>query len=268
MFLGYFTEEAYDKLKQNISANAEKYAGEDNWLEDFFAGEEYFGISKSVQVNAFKPSYQPGPKDDAKKSEEDLVNARMIYDAFKSLTPLQASNKYMWTYLCHAIPEYREYIQDRWMGSGRENTIKTRFFVEGGRSSLVNDNALSRLWWYAHLTYDHGSKNPYALTSVLLTNQTICTDIIDTLNSMNFTRIKGVLLAVRDFCELNDGNEGVSGYLRECNKYLNHYAAVTNMEFLEADEIRDLAYDYMVKLKEEKEGARKKKEPKKKKGKK
>lgn len=100
----------------------------------------------------------PGKKDDAQKSQEDLVNTRLIYEAFRNLTPLQASNKYMWTYLCHAVPEYRAYIQDRWMQEERSNTIKNRFFVTTP-GSLLNDNALSRLWWYGYLTYDRHSSN-------------------------------------------------------------------------------------------------------------
>ena len=33
---------------------------------------------------------------------------------------------------------------------------------------------------------------------------------------------------------------------------MNHYASVTALEFLDSDEIRDLAFNYMMKLREEK----------------
>lgn len=258
MLLGYFTEEAYEKLYRDIDENAEKYAGTEEWLPEYFGvGTEYFHQSKTVDVAAFHPYMMPEPLDDDAKSQEDLINTRALYDAFKSLTPLQASNKYMWTYLCHAVPEYREYIQHRWMSSERANTIKTRFFVPGA-SALLNDNALSRLWWYGHLTYDEKSNDHYALTKILFTNQTICTDVMDTLNRMNFNRIKGVLLAIRDFKDLLDGSEGITEYFRECKKYLNHYAAVTTLDFLEPEEIQALAYDYMVKLREQKRKKKKK----------
>ena len=258
MLLKYFTEEAYDKLIHDIEANAEKYSSGENWLDEYFGNNDYWKESKSVDVNTFVPSYMPGEKSDEQKSQEDLINTRLLYDAFRNLTPLQASNKYMWTYLCHAVPEFRAYIQDRWMSAERSNTIKTRYFVTGS-GSLLNDNALSRLWWYGYLTYDPDNSNHYALTEILFTNQTICTDVMDTLNRTNFNRIKGVLLAIRDFKELLSGNEGITEYFRECKKYLNHYAAVTTFDFLDADEIRTLAYDYMVKLREQKEPKGKKK---------
>ena len=41
-------------------------------------------------------------------------------------------------------------------------------------------------------------------------------------------------------------------YFRECMKYLNHYAAVTIMELLDAEEIRNLAFNYMMRLRDEK----------------
>ena len=159
----------------------------------------------------------------------------------------------MWTYLCHAVPEFRAYIIDRWLQGERDNTIKNRFFVTTP-NSLLNDNALSRLWWYGYLTYDENNNNHYALTEILLTNQTICTDVMDTFNRMNHDRIRGVLLAIRDFKAELSGNEGITDYFRECKKYLNHYAAVTTLEYLDSNEIKDLAFNYMMKLREEKLG--------------
>lgn len=251
MLLGYFTEEAYDKLLHDISQNAEQYSSNEEWLQTYFGSSDNYYKMSSVDVSRFNPYYTPGKKDDEQKSREDLNNTRLIYEAFRSLTPLQASNKYMWTYLCHAVPEYRAYIQDRWLQEARENTIKSRFFVTTP-GSLLNDNALSRLWWYGHLTYDRNSSNHYALTEILFTNQTICTDVMDTFNRMNYDRMRGVLLAIKDFKEELSENEGITEYFRECKKYLNHYAAVTTLEFLDSDEIRNLAFNYMMKLREEK----------------
>ncbi len=252
MLLGYFTEEAYDNLLHDIPQNSEYYKGDEDWLPLYFAGKENFFKNSTVDVNVFSPCYASGKKDDAQKAQEDLVNTRMLYDAFNNLTPLQASNKYMWTYLCHAIPEYRAYIKDRWMQEERDNTIKNRFFVTTP-ASLLNDNALSRLWWYGYLTYDKKNSNHYELTEVLLTNQTICTDVMDTFNRMNYDRMRGILLAIKDFKDAISEKEGITDYFRECKKYLNHYAAVTVLEYLESEEIHDLAFNYMMKLREEKQ---------------
>mgnify|MGYP001029902892 FL=1 len=124
MLLSYFTEEAYESLLHDIRKNAENYASDGDWLTTYFSGTDGYFKTSSVDVGAFSPHYTSGKKDDAQKSQEDLINTRLIYDAFRNLTPLQASNKYMWTYLCHAVPEYRNYSRNRWMQDERENTIK------------------------------------------------------------------------------------------------------------------------------------------------
>lgn len=251
MQLEYFTEEAYAKLLHDIPSNTKHYSEKGEWLSTYFSSMKVYHKTFPIEVDEFIPSFTPGKKDDNQKSQEDLTNTINLHSAFRNLNPYLASNTYLWTYLCHAVPEYWSYIQDRWMQDIRENTIRIRFFVTTP-GSLLNDNALSRLWWYGHLTYDNQNENPYELTEILLTNQTICTDVMDTLNRMNPTRMKGVLLAIRDFKNTIADDEGIIEYFRECKKYLNHYAAVTVMDFLDVDEIRELAFNYMIRLREEK----------------
>jgi len=242
MLLSYFTEEAYDKLINSVNENNEKYMTDEEWLNSFLGNGSYFRTSGTVDMHRFVPSYTPGKKSGSQKSREDLVNTRLMYEAFKELTPLQASNKYMWTYLCHTIPEYRKYITDRWLTDTRENTVRTRFFVTDSKSSLF-DNALSRLWWYGYLTYDEDNRaNPYALTEILLTNQTICTDFTDTRNSMNPVRARGVLYALKDYTD-EFGSMGLIDKFRSLNKYLNMKAAVTVFDFLSQDEIYKMALE-------------------------
>ena len=251
MQLGVFTEEAYDKLINSIEENTEKYSSSEDWLQEFFKNEEYCKKS-SVAVDEFKPCYVPGPKTDPQKSKEDLDNTILMHKAFKNLNPQQASNKYLWAYLCHAVPEFRG-IQDRWMQKIGDNTIITRFFVKGN-GNLLNDNALSRLWWYGYLTYDESLKNPYELTEILFINQTICSDVMDTLNRNNLKRIKGVLYGINDYKDAIGTTKGISDDYRECKKYLNHYAAVTMFDFLDSEEIRKLTYDFLIQHHNKKKG--------------
>lgn len=246
MVLKFFTEEAYDRLYFSVDLNYENYLGDEEWLDDFFRDDEYYGVSQ-VEVRDFSLKSEGDDLTDTKKSDEDYENVIIVFNAMKNLTPIQASNKLMWSYLCHAEKNVRNYIQKRWLSSPRENTIRTRFFVKNA-NSLLNDNALSRLWWYGYLTYDENSGQPYRLTKTLLTNQTICTDLMDTMNRSNPNRIKGVLMAIEDFKEVLGSDTGLIDYFRECNKYLNHYGAVTMLDFLEPAEVRDLAFDYMFNL--------------------
>lgn len=246
MNLGYFTEDAYDRLLNDVEINRDKYVGDEDWLDSYFGrGIDYSRIS-SVEVNKFKPTCS-GSKNDEDKNNEDLTNAIAIHEAFK-LTPLQATNKYMWSYLCHADKDCREYIKKRWEGSN----IKQRYFVSNDGDGLYYFNALSRLWWGAHITYDANNKaNPYALTKILFFNQMVCKDFLGTLNKANYSRMKGVLLALRDFIDKLGPREGVNKYFRDCNKILNHQAAVTVFDFLDSDEIYQLTLDTLNKVREQ-----------------
>ena len=59
MLLGYFTEEAYDKLLHDIPKNAENYSSPDEWLPAYFGSNDYYKMS-SVDVSMFVPAYTPG----------------------------------------------------------------------------------------------------------------------------------------------------------------------------------------------------------------
>ena len=239
MFLGYFTEEAYDKLLNDVDINLEKYSGAEDWLTEYFGNDAYFALS-SVEVNKFNPHYTGNGNED----ENDFINARNLYEAFK-ITPLQATNKYMWAYMCHANQECRKYIQTRW----GKSSVSDRYFVSGDGLGLYYWNALSRLWWWAHLTYDKdNTRDPYALTKILFENQMVGRDFLGTLNGRNFNRTKGVLLALKDFKELVGSKEGIDKYFRESNKILNRYAAINVFDFLDAEEIKKIAYDTLVKV--------------------
>ncbi|MBD5086419.1 MAG: hypothetical protein HDT32_03565 [Clostridiales bacterium] len=240
MLLGFFTEDAYDRLLSSVDENREKYLLTDNWVPTCFnKGVEWYGIS-SQQVNKFSPYYSMA-KD---KSEDDFVNARNLYEAFK-ITPLQATNKYMWAYMCHMDEECRKYMRYRWSDSSPEQ----RYFVPGdGMMGLYYFNGLSRLWWWAHLTYDPNCKDPYHLTNILFENQMLGKDLLDTLNRANFKRMKGILLAIQDFREIIGPKKGINDYFRKCKKELNHYAAISSFDYLDSEDIRDITLKKLIEV--------------------
>ena len=244
MKLCYLLDDAFDRLYNDISLNLEHYSESNSWLNEYFQGEEFFETS-SVEVDKFTPYISDTLGTNEDKASEDLINVRLIHSAFKRLTPWQASNQNMWTYLCHADENCYQYIQHRWLTTPRDNTVRTRFFASDA-DSLRNDNALSRLWWYGYLTYEEGAQNPYYLTEILLTNETICTDVIDTLNRTDHSRIKGVLLAIKEFLDSLESNVGVTNYVRAANRYMNRYAAVTRLDFLSPEEIKDIYLERLI----------------------
>lgn len=234
MKLQFFKEEAYEELYGSINHNCNRYSNEKQWVSDYFEGSNYEGVS-SVEVKNVRLSKGSAP-------ELDIHNVKLLYGGYMNLSPLMATNKYLWSHLAHK--EHYQYVVSRWMSSPGINTIRTRFFVEG-RSGLT-DNAISRLWWYGYLTYDtaNAKTNPWHLTEVLLTSQQICTDLLDEGYSRNKLITRGMLRALKKI--IDDYPEcGLSTIWRQCVKYINQYGGIKNLDYLGENEIFIVAGDFM-----------------------
>lgn len=251
MKLPYFPEPAYDDLFAGIEKNLDHYLHNDDWLSTFFDGRNF---TKESSIEVHKPTLMVMDigSDDGTKSLEDLANVRLIYESFK-LTPWQATNRYLWTYLSHIT--YKDYVYHRWLTSPTEvpaRTVRTRYFATGNSNSLF-DNAISRLWWYGYISYDEeNTKDPWHLAKILLMNQTICSDFVDTRYCHNHTIGKGVLLALKEFNGMLGPREGITDYFRDFNKYFNRYGAVSSLDFLSPEDIYHIAIEYLTKARKEK----------------
>jgi hypothetical protein len=272
----YLTLEAYCKLYNSIEANTDKYLTQDNsWVKEFLGGEDYYHIS-TVSVNHFTPILLNGETKDSEIAKIDFKNAKNIHIAYKDLTRYQASQKLFWTYQTHFDNDCYRYSQDRWCITPRENTIKNRFFVTS-YGSLFNDSSISRLFLMADLTYEdlereiklakqkndfeyleelYAKQNdpnydPYYLTEILMTNQTLSTDVLDTQNKNNFQRVKGVLYGINEYIKVVGTNVRVADVFRECKKYLNIDAAVRSYDLLSWKKIAEITFHTMLRMKEQ-----------------
>ena len=245
MNLPIFTIDAYNRLKADAESNLSKYLNKETWLDKYFENETYYKES-SVYVPKIILSTLPDKATDDEKNITDLSNVQLFYGKYKDiLTPQTACNYLMWSALSHLY--YQNYIVDRWQKDTSELNITGRFFATKGRVSLIYYNAVSRLWWCGYITYDETNEktDPYHLTKILLSAQQIYKDFTDTSYSTNKIIAKGVLLALKEIkIELGD-DVSILKCFREFNKYFNHYGAVTILDFLSEDEIKDITLNYM-----------------------
>lgn len=244
MKLKYLTQSAYNDLYDCISKNLELYSGEDlEWIKNKFKDVKCFRES-CIDISL--------PQLDAKN--DDYYNVLAIHNAFKGrITPKQASNPHLWTYLAHC--EYSTYTIDRW---GRHtmsvDNVKQRFFCgpeEGNRIGLLR-NSISRLWWYGYLTYREDAVKPYELTELLLSNSDLCQSVLERKFSMNKNVTVGILTAIQ---EINDDpkqrnvgavDNGDYYEWRALCKYINRYGGVTLLDALSVDNIKQISYDFFV----------------------
>ena len=247
--LKYFDETVYGNLFADIKNNIDFYASSDVELKDLLPNIPYYGEST---ISANLPSELDFKNDmnTDEKNKSDIVNTRFIYEALKTLSPLVATNGYLWSYLCHT--KYKKYVIARWIKNpededkheGTVKTIQKRFFCSSNKKDIMRMNAISRLWWAGYLTYDKNHSDPYHLTQILFTGQQICADILDTPFCGNKTIITGILLAIEQY--KGEVAENINSELvRKCIKYFRRYAAVTNVDFLSETEIQNIIFKYL-----------------------
>lgn len=128
---------------------------------------------------------------DADKS--DFENAVDFYEANKDIPPFIAAEEAFWAYLTHI--EYFSFVKKRWAinHASKIETITKRFFYSGSNM----DNALSRLWWSAHLTVDDSSEDRYKYTRVLLQDGN--SDLLQNLSKSKLFRHKEAVIGILKF---------------------------------------------------------------------
>lgn len=165
----------------------------------------------------------------------DLENALKIYREFNSLTPTQASDNRLWTYLTHYT--FWSYMRQRWpvekfyhdselnndiKSEGNSNStdrqvefIKWRYHIITPNSRRLLRNGISRLWWYVHLTKINDSNDPYCLTKVLLKHQDKAQNLLERSLGRDFLLLHAILYFLRDNEELT--REEVRTLVKEIN---------------------------------------------------
>lgn len=226
-----FTESYTDKLYRDIKATSNL----DAYYLEKFPYEERFPKGKT---NIFLPTdLELNPKYTA---EADLESSISLYNHL-NLNETQASDPRLWTYLTHVT--FWKYMRERW---GLENVragdeplgrVIDRYLLLNPRLESLTRNGLSRLWWYAHLTYDKNSQpDPFHLTRVLLKRQDVAVGILERLIGANSNTRLGILTFLKE-------NETIlkdEKKTRELLKNLNLYGGPKVLPILSPDEVKDL----------------------------
>lgn len=239
IYLPYFEQAAFDALANSIAQNEAHYNGKSEWLKEYFSGEKYISES-TIEVPEITLEFATKKVSAEEQNMQDFTNAVLIHSSYSGIiTPQIATNKYMWAALAHTT--FCEYVYKRW---GTQD-IKERFFCTGGRQSLNYYNAISRLWWIGELTYDE--KQKYKYTKVLLeSGQQTLKDLTDCAYSMNKKITRGIIRAISE-TKASGNVQRFGDCFRDLNKHLNRQGAISSLDFLEEDEIMQLALDYMQK---------------------
>ena len=103
---------------------------------------------------------------------DDCRTAITIYEAYKNLAPIQASDERLWVYLAHV--DFYPYMVKRWPGvhngkaaNPRKYILDHWFLASSAQSSLIR-HAIAGFWWSVYLSVDESrGENKYDLTKIL-----------------------------------------------------------------------------------------------------
>jgi len=162
----YLATGAHTALREGITANQSAYlSGQADKLL-IPLGTAAVHVSR---IQGGEPPVLHLPDGSGKRDSE---NVRLVHAWLAHLTPVQASDARLWTYLTHSV--YSAYTAARWpIASDSEvvSRIRERYFVEGESLASITRNAIARLWWFGHLTHNPLRPDAYELADVLLTVQ-------------------------------------------------------------------------------------------------
>lgn len=118
----------------------------------------------------------------AQPHRDDAANAIAVYGALNKLTPHQASDERLWTYLTHT--QGAEYVAARWLSDRPEDDDKAaqkvhnHFFARGNRA-LIRDNGISRLWWLGSIAHQTDPDTPDRFLEILLHRQDVRSALLE-----------------------------------------------------------------------------------------
>ena len=178
-------------------------------------------------------------------SADDFINSKIIYEAFHELSPLEANDKRLWVRLTH--DHCHKYVVNRWSINGKTSEVVIdRFFYEGLGQRARLHNALSRLWWIAHLTVDKNAATEelkWRFTKAVCEKQDFITSIFErTMGSYENVRF-GILEYYIEKPNAFDG--ATSRKIQSLAKHILNYGGVTLLPLMSKEEIIDLCARFL-----------------------
>lgn len=240
MKIRYLRDICFDDLFENIKNNYEKYKSDKIWIDEYFPDESFF-IESNIEINEAKLFVD---------SKKDYNNAILLYEAIKNLTPYQATNSYLWTYLAHE--NYYQYMNSRWSITNEEinssdiTKIRERYFCQPTRRGLLR-NGISRLWWVTYLSYKHEGPNHYEYTKILFSDEDLLLGLMERDYAMCKNVVIGIMKYMSEFL-INNDRLPDRDTRRKLFKYINMIGATTLLELMSADEIYDITKKFCLQI--------------------
>jgi len=199
MKLHYLSDSLLASLKTDLPQNLPKYQEDKNhWLHHY---SEAKGLKHPFETTIEVESFPELIKADG-TALDDIDATMVLYQWLASLTPVQAREERLWTWLTHTVGY--EYVRVRWDSVTDKSKkdpvaiVTDRFFLHGRGVGAISRNALSRLWWFGYLTQDKSCEDPFRYTKALLSYQNIPVGLLERSLGKNPQIVKRVAMYVAE----------------------------------------------------------------------
>lgn len=202
--------------------------------------------SNKIDISDIPPVLSPDAEDDA-------ANAEKIFNYLK-ISPVQASDPRLWTYLTHVT--FFKYVKARWPidkdDKDKEQKVKDRWLATRNSRSFER-NAIARLWWTAYATVAPWEQDVYfkdlpeqsdrfIYTKVMFSKQDIATNLLD----RRFGRSQHILIAILEFIRTHKELEArglYRSFFKEVNLVLS-YCKLMNLSLKQLEnKFADICYN-------------------------
>lgn len=188
-----------------------------------------------------------------KKKDQVLKNevsrCVSIYETFRNLTPQQATDERVWTYLTHFV--FWDYARARWAHpedkKKKIQSISSHFFLKTARG-MVRDNAISRLWWMAHICNRVQTYSLEQALRALLYKEDVRKEIME---RATFCRSEPILNALlKRMVESHEGDKKLHDRqtFRQLSKQLNRIGGKIVLDSLPPSQLDTLVGDVVGKI--------------------
>lgn len=243
-------EDAVVQLRENVSNNVQLYQNDQEWVPAYFkdmVGMETWYLESRILFQ--KVDLLTEHNGNRHVSKTDAENSKRIHKSLKFLTPAQAVDGRIWTFMTHIV--YSDYMKERWLTNKEKIATGTieRYFASTNRELIRN--GIARLWWYGYLTYDEDREDPYELTEFLLSNQNLAQSLLERSlgnNKQWLINMLDVMFKLKEEFSVILHSENI----KSLAKYINISGGITILDSLSKDAteklIRDWIQNNLIKL--------------------
>tara|TARA_R110000787_G_scaffold208226_1_gene318153 strand:+ start:3452 stop:4237 length:786 start_codon:yes stop_codon:yes gene_type:complete len=229
-------------------ANLRNALATDDWLSKYRNAESYPAPDAPLLPTTISiPEQPPVLTVGNQRTADDADNAIRVYEYLGSLTRTQAADTRLWVTLTHTT--FWHYCQKRWpVGEQSTNFVREHWFERpGGGLGALRRNAISRLWWAAHLTvapwesdgeltsFQNSDRAVY--TRILLSQQQNFQDVLERSYGSNLRLRICLLEALRVYQPQVTNRDGL---IRDVSRKLNLVIKHRQLDAMDVGELKEI----------------------------